>query len=500
MSLTNDLNHLKEIDKEISLLNSAISLLWWDRSTIMPTKAAEERAEQISYLTILIHEKSTSKELNKIILRLSKNKSKLNHIDRAIINNYSWKISRINKLPKKHVKETSRTIVMAQHHWEIARKNNNFKIFEPYLKKIIELKKREAEYIDSKNHPYEVLLQDYERGMSLKILDETFNKLKPEIHTLIKRIKKSSKYGKEFNIKKIEFDVEKQKIACQDVSTLILEDNERFLITVSMHPFMTKISPNDLRITTSFRKDPLFSLFSTVHESGHALYESEFDQKLKYSILHDAPSLGIHESQSRLWENQVCKSKNFWKYYYPKYQKLFPKLKNISLERFYESINIVRPSLIRIESDELTYHLHIIIRYELEKKLIEGKIAVSELPVLWNKLYKEYLGITPKTDTEGVLQDVHWSQGSIAYFPTYTLGTIYSAMIYEQMLNENPKLEQEIEEGDFKFIKKWLKENIHKHGAVLSTSEIMEKCCGKKISEESLIKYYKNKFGNIYKI
>jgi carboxypeptidase Taq len=496
--INDDLKRLKEIDKEISLITSAANLLWWDRASLMPKKAAEERSEQISYLAVLTHEKATSKELNDIIKRLTDNLSKIDSTDKAIVKNYSWRLSRINKLPKEHVAEMFKVTGMAQHYWEIAKKNNDFKLFEPYLEKIVELKKKEAKYIDPNTHPYEVLLQDYERGMTLQVLDQTFNKLKPELQSLIQRVKKSSKYGKEFNVKNRGFPVETQKIICQDISTMILEDNERFLIAGSVHPFMIKVSSNDLRITTAFREDPFFSFFSTAHESGHALYESEFDEKLRYTILHDAPSLGIHESQSRIWENQICRSKNFWRYYYPKYQEAFPQLENVPLERFYDAINTVRPSFIRIESDELTYTMHIIIRYEIEKDLIEGKIKVSELPKIWNSKYEKYLGISPKTYSEGLLQDVHWSQGSIAYFPTYTLGTIYSAMMYEQMLKENPKLEQEIAKGDLKFIKKWLKEKIHIHGSSMLTPEIIRKACGKDLNSDALLKYYKNKFGEIY--
>ncbi len=498
MTVADDLKRLKEIDKEISILTSAVNLLWWDRASLMPSKAAEERAEQISLLAVMVHEKATSKELNGIITNLNNNLSKINTIEKAIVKFYSWRLSRINKLPKEYVAELFKVTGMAQHYWEIAKKNDDFKLFEPYLEKIVGLKRKEAKYIDPDRHPYEVLLQDYERGMTLKTLDETFKKLKLELKSLIEKVKKSSKYGKEFNVKNMDFPVETQKNVCQQISTMILEDNERFLIAGSAHPFMIKISPNDLRITTAFRENPFFSLFSTAHESGHALYESGFNPALKYTVLHDAPSLGIHESQSRIWENQVCRSKNFWKYYYPTYKQAFPTLKDVSLDKFYETINTVRPSLIRIESDELTYNMHVIIRYEIEKGLIEGKIKVSELPTIWNEKYKEYLGIVPKNNSEGVLQDVHWSQGNIAYFPTYTLGTIYSAMMYEQMLKENPRLGQELMNGNLNFVKRWLKEKIHKHGAMMLTPEIIREACGGDLNPDALIRYYQKKFGEIY--
>lgn len=495
MNIKDSLKKLKEIDKQISILNSTANLLVWDNDTIMPQKATEERAEQLSYIATLIHEKSTSKELIKIVNYLSKRTSKIGFIDKKIVQYYHWKISRLSKLPKEHIAELYKLIGLSQKYWILAKNNNDFKKFEPYLEKIFELKIKESKYIDPKKHPYEVLIQDYEKGMTIAVLDKLFEEIKIDLKELIEKVKKSKKYGKEYVINN-KLNVETQKIIAQEIATLILEDNERFIMSSSKHPFMTKISANDLRITTDFREDPFFSLFSTAHECGHALYESEFDKKLNYTILHDSPSLGLHESQSRFWENQILKSKHFWKFYYKKYRER-TSLK-IPLEKIYEAINTVRPSPIRIESDELTYNMHIIIRYEIEKGLIEKKIKVSELPIIWNKLYEKYLGITPKNDSEGVLQDVHWSKASIAYFPTYTLGNIYSSMIYEQLKKEHPRLEKEISKGDFKFIKKWLKNKIHKHGSLFNTIEIIEKCCDKKIDKKPLINHYKEKFGKIY--
>ena len=496
------LKRLYEINKEIMLYAGIYNLLDWDRAVLMPKMGSLHRADQLSLMMTSIHERMTSKELNDIIQTLSKkeNFDKLTELQKALVKRHEWKLSRLNKIPKEHVEEFSKLAGIATMKWEEAKDKNDFAMFLPYLEKIVAMKKKEASYIDPERHPYDVLLEDYERGMTIEKLDKVFAELKKEIMIILNKVKSSKHYNNEKTLDGLKFSEQEQKQTCMEIASMILGTDERFLIARSVHPFMTTISPDDFRITTSFRSEPFFSFSSTAHESGHALYESQYPKELAGTILFDAPSLGLHESQSRIWENQVCRSMQFWKYYYKKYQKRFDALKNISLKDFFKMINVVKPSLVRIEADELTYCMHIIIRFEIEKQMIEGTINIKELPKIWNSKYKQYLGIEPKSDALGVLQDVHWSQGSIGYFPTYALGTMYSAMIFNQMLKENPKLESEIAKGDFIYMRSWLKEHIHKYGASMATAEIIKKAIGRELEHKDLIDYFRKKYYMIYKL
>ena len=369
------------------------------------------------------------------------------------------------------------------------------------MEKIIEMRKKEATYINPKEHPYNVLLDQFEEGMTIDELDPVFLQLKDELPRLIKAIQQSPRYKNQKPcLGTLSFPLEGQQKANLDVATFILGKNERTHIGTSPHPFMTRISFDDVRLSTAVREgQPLFSFTSVAHESGHALYELGISPKIKDTILCTGASTALHESQSRLWENQVCSSKHFWKYYYSHYQKIFPSLQETSFDEFYFQSNLVEPSLIRIESDEATYCLHIIIRYELERALLEGKIKIQDLPKLWNAKYQEYLGVTPKNDAEGVLQDVHWSDGSMGYFPTYAIGTIYSAMLYRVML-EKHNIKKDLDHGDPQFIKDWLQKNIHQHGSMYLAKEIMKKTCKTEIDVSALMDYFWEKYGELYGI
>jgi len=272
---------------------------------------------------------------------------------------------------------------------------------------------------------------------------------------------------------------------------------------VSTHPFTTSMGYNDVRITTNFeRKNPLFSFFSTVHEAGHALYELGMPKEhFKDTVISDSPSLGLHESQSRFWENMICRSKQFWNYFYPIFKKKSPsEFKDIGIDIWYRYVNSVKPSLIRVEADELTYCLHVILRFELENSLMDEKIKVAELPELWNEKMNELLGITPKNDKDGVLQDMHWSGGSFGYFPTYAIGSIYSSQLFKKLTDENPGIFTDIEKGDFKNIIKWLRENVHRYGRIITADEIIKNVCGEGLNAKVFINYLKNKYYNLYDI
>ena len=501
------LDEFNAIEKELSWLRSIGELLCWDRDVNLPKKAFLQRSEQEAYISVKSHELMTSKKLVTVVKSLSQknNYVKLSDIDKARIDTYNWRLKRILNIPKKFVEEYSKLTSEAHHAWEEARKNESYKEFAPYLKKIFDMKKQEAKYIDAKAHPYNVLMDDYERGISMQELDRVFLELKSELLKLLNKIKSSPNYNK-FNARKLEevgvFPGDSQLEVCNDIIKRIMVDTERYICGVTTHPFMAPVSADDYRITTAVRKDPLFSFGSTSHEAGHALYESNFDPKLRDTVLvsFNSVSTALHESQSKFWENIICRSVSFWKGYYPYYISKFPSIKKLSLEDFYRLSNVVKPSLVRIESDELTYSLHVIIRYELERDILSDKIKVEDLEQIWNNKYHEYLGIIPDKPSRGVIQDSHWSGGSIGYFPTYVLGNIYSAMIYAAMKKDHPEIEKDIEKLDFTVVREWLKEKIHKFGASKSTKEIITAACGKTLDVRDFIDYLKAKYYKMYEI
>lgn len=497
------LKQLKTIEQELHLLGGVSALLSWDRATAIPKKAVPQRAEQSAYLSTLIHEKLTSKELKNIIQQLSKNSKSLSSLDQCIVKKYQKDLQKIEKIPKKHVEEFSRLCTQSEHAWEEARTKQDFSLFAPYLEKVLRMKLQEAKYVNATEHPYNVLLDDFEEGMTFQKIDPVFTELKNGLREIIRNIQKSTRYKQQKNIfKQFQFPVEAQKEITKDIKNRILgEHSERHTDAVSMHPFTTRISDDDVRITTAYREgQPLFSFTSTAHEAGHALYELGFAEQLHGTILCDAPSFGVHESQSRFWENHITKSREFWNFYYPLYQQKFPDLQKMPKEEFYRQVNVVKPSLVRIECDEVTYCLHIVIRYELEKALLEGKLKIKNLPTAWNKKYQEYLGVTPKHAAEGVLQDMHWSEGLFGYFPTYALGTMYSAMIFNQLKQEHPAVMKEIARGNFSPVSTWLREKIHKHGATMLTGELIHTVCKKELTPRDFLEYLKEKYYPLYGI
>ena len=501
------LEEFNSIEKELSVLQSINMLLLWDRDVNLPKKAFEQRGDQESYISVKSHELITSKKLVTLVKQLSQKTyyNKLSEMDRKRIDLYNWKLRRLLKVPKKHVEELTKLTSEAHHAWKEARKSESYKEFAPYLKKIFDMKKQEAKYVDAKAIPYNIMLEDYERGITVQELDKIYSELKSELMILLNKIKTSPNYAK-INSSKLAdmgvFPSDIQLEVCNDIVKRIMVDTERYMCALTIHPFMAPISSDDYRVTTAVRADPMFSFSSTSHEAGHALYESNFDPRMRNTILvtFDSISIALHESQSKFWENFICKSESFWKGYYPYYISKFTSIKRLSRDEFYTLTNSVKPSLVRIESDELTYSLHVIIRYEIERDLLSNKIKVEDLEQVWNNKYKEYLGIVPDTPSRGVLQDSHWAGGSIGYFPTYVLGNIYSAMIYSAIKKAHPQLEQDIEKLDFTFIREWLKENIHKYGASKTTKDIIKNACGKDLDIQDFVSYLRIKYYKLYGI
>jgi carboxypeptidase Taq len=493
----------KEKLLELYYIGSTIAILNWDRDVFMPVEGSNLRAEKISYLAGLLHEKFLAKDFEKMLKELKKemDKKNLSPKESAIIKEVWREFEKEKKLPLEFVKELSEICSKAQGVWMKAREKSDFKMFQPYLKKIIKLKKQEAEYIGYKNSPYDALLDVYEPEMTTQEIYTILEDLKNFLIPFIKQIK-NSKVKINPKILKGNFPISKQKKFDKLIAKKIGFNFESGRLDVSTHPFTTSFHPSDVRITTRFDKNDLFySVSSTMHEVGHALYEQGILPENFGTPLGESISLGIHESQSRVWENIIGKNKLFWKYFYPILQKEFsqPFLK-VKLEDFYNAINYVKPSLIRTEADEVTYNLHIIMRFEIEKDLIEGKIKVEDLPKIWNSKMKEYFGINVPNDRLGILQDVHWSCGSIGYFPTYSLGNLYSSQFYNAAKKDILNLEKEISSGNFKNLREWFRKNIHIHGKFYSASELVKKVTGEKLNNKYFINYIKNKYSEIYKL
>ena len=498
------LNFIYKEQKELSTLGGISALLGWDQMTYMPAMGAEERSEQSAIISKFSHERIISDKFWKHIENLSKpiHFDKLTKKDKIVVNRLKKDVEKARKVPIDFVERSSKVTTFAYPAWQEARKKSKYIIFSPHLQKIIDLEKEYCEYINLPGPKYNSLLDDYEEGMTVDKLNREFSYLKSQLIEVLEKIKSSEIYKKQKPIDK-KFIIEDQKNLCNIVFNKMLLTKDKVRLDVSTHPFTTSIGYDDVRITTNFeRENPLFSFFSTIHEAGHALYELGLPRdEFKDTVVSDSPSLGLHESQSRFWENMIARNKNFWKFFYPIFKKASPnEYIDSDLRTWYRYVNQVKPSCIRVEADELTYCLHIILRFELENKLIDDKIKVDELPEVWNGIMKEMLDITPKNDADGVLQDMHWSGGSFGYFPTYSIGTIYASQLFKKLSEEKHNIFYEIEKADFSNILFWLRENVHKFGRIITADEIINKVCGEGLNSKVFVDYIKNKYFELYEL
>ncbi|RJQ32894.1 carboxypeptidase M32 [Candidatus Parcubacteria bacterium] len=494
---------------EIYHLNSILAILGWDRDVFMPCEGAQARAAKIAYLSGLLHQKIISLDsdglLSKLKERLGQPKvypaKKLPTEDMAIVRETWRSFKREKKLTEDFVKELAETTSQAQMVWAESRKKADFKTFLPWLEKILHLKKKEAGMLGYDKSPYDLLLDYYEPGMTAEKTEKILNDLKISLSDLLKKIKRSKVKIPALKTKNI-FSTEKQIDFNKKVAKKIGFNFDCGRMDQSVHPFCVGFHPNDVRITTRYdERDPLYSFGSTIHEAGHALYEQGILPRYFGTPLGEGVSYGIHESQSRLWENMIGKSFAFWQHFYPILKKEFPTpFGEISLEKFYCSLNSVKPSLIRTDADEVTYNLHVILRFEIERDLMEGKIAAKDLPEIWNGKMKKYLGVKPPNDRMGILQDVHWAMGGIGYFPTYALGNLYAAQFYDKMKKDMPDIEKKISGGNFGEIKSWLGENIYSKGKLQSADELTRAITGEDLNPKHFFSYIENKYTEIYKL
>ncbi len=491
------LNQLKAILGEVVDLRRAASVLEWDQQTYMPRAGAEGRGYQMGTLGKIAHEKFTSDEVGKLLDEL-KDAFPADSDDAALVRVTRRDYEKSTRVPSSFVAEQAQVTAAAHEGWVEARSKSDFSIFEPHLAKVIDLTRRYIEFFPKSDHPYDTLLDDFEPGMKTAEVQAIFNTLRPKQVELIKSIAARPPVNDKFLRRK--FDEHKLWSFSAEVTRNFGYDWTRGRMDKAPHPFETSFSTNDVRITNRYEPDhPLATLFSAMHESGHAMYEQGVNPAYERTSLAHGASLGVHESQSRLWENLVGRSLPFWEYVYPKLKKAFPsQLDGVSLKNFYRAINKVEPSLIRVNADEATYNLHIMLRLELEIAMVEGKIDLKSLPEIWNAKMQDYVGIVPPDDAQGVLQDIHWSYGSIGYFSTYSLGNLISAQLWEKIDHDIDGLDQHIRKGEFQALLHWLRENLHKHGRKYDPQDLVQKITGARISAEPYLRYLTTKYSEIY--
>jgi len=486
--------------QETKVLGGCHALLSWDERTYLPPGGGEGRSEQVALISGIIHEKFTSPRIAELLSIIEdSNLVAQSDSDTAVnVREIRRDYDKAVKLPKDLVEELARVTSLAQRIWSEARKNSDFSLFLPKLKEVIELKFRQADAYGYEKEPYDALIDDYEPNTTSDEISEVFGKLRNDLVPLVKAIGESSRHP-DMSIIENDFPVDLQEKFGREVSTAVGFDYQRGRIDVSTHPFTTTIGPGDVRITT--RYDPRHlgeALSGTLHEAGHGVYEQGLPKEHFGTPLASFVSLGIHESQSRMWENLIGRSLPFWRYFYPKAQKTFPSLKNAKLHDFFFAINKVEPSFIRVEADEVTYNLHILIRFEIERDLFARKIEAKDLPAIWNEKFKDYFGIVPPNDAEGCLQDIHWSIGYFGYFPTYALGNLYASQFYAKAREEIPDIEANIVSGDFSKLNSWLHKNIHSQGRRYHAGELVERVTGQPLGHEAMMAYLKSKFGALY--
>ena len=480
---------LVEHIKQAGIHASVQEILGWDEETMMPAGATEMRALQKGTQAEISHTLATSNTIGELIRQAKK--EKLNNEQQAMLHEIEFDYARQKNVPAELVKQLEETTTRATEAWKRAKHNSDFKIFAPHLKKIVELKQQEAHAIDATKDPYEVLFEGYESGISIQETSDIFKTIKNKLVPLIEKISKKNEIDTKILYKKI--NEEQQLALCKALAQYIGFDFTKGRLDISAHPFSAA-----WRITTRFENNLAAPLLSTAHEAGHAAYEHNLPFEHFGTPLSQYRSLSIHESQSRLWENHVAKSKEFWKGFFPQLKKAYTI--NTTPDNFYKAINAVKPGLIRVNADEVTYTMHIILRFEIEKALIQGKLTVEELPNIWNKKMKEYLGVKVPDDAHGVLQDIHWSLGDIGYFGTYSLGSMIAAQLFKTATNEINRLKEKISTGKFGDLHKWLKNKIHTHGRRYTTKELIKRATGEEPNPKAYLEYLERKFGELYQL
>ncbi len=490
--------------KKASLLGSCGAVLSWDRETYMPVGGNEHRANQMSLLAGVAHEWSTLPQIGELLDQLADSElTDAADSDTAVnIREIRRTYDRSRKLPQRLVEEMSRVTALAQHHWAEARKTADFGSFAPWLKQIIDLKREEAAAVGFADggEPYDALLDEYEPGASSADVATVFDALRKEVVPLLDAIKGAAKTPDAALLTQ-NFPITQQAELGREAAAAIGFDFDKGRLDVTTHPFCSGFGPGDCRLTTRYDESFFSSaFFGTLHESGHGMYEQGLPDDAFGTPLGSSVSLGIHESQSRMWENLVGRSRAFWEHFYPKAQRQFSALQSTRLDDFHFAINSVSPSFIRVEADEVTYNLHIMLRFDIERDLISGALKPADVPEVWNSRFQSDFGITPANDTEGCLQDVHWSAGLLGYFPTYALGNMYAAQFFAAAEEQLGDLNAMFAKGEFAPLLQWLREHIHQHGQRFTASRLVEVVTGKSLSNKPLMEQLNARFRPLYGI
>jgi carboxypeptidase Taq len=479
---------------------TAAGLLDWDQEVMMPRGGGEARALQSGAVRRAAHEILACDETGRLVSELAgpAAEAPADSDDAALWRWAEREYRRRRRQPASLVEEIGAHCSRAQEVWVEARAKSDFALFRPELERMIELKRRQAEVLGDFADPYDAWLEEYEPGMTTAGIEKLFADLKPGLVELVSAV--AARAGAvRFPAMPGSFPIDRQRVFGEEVARAMGFDFERGRLDVSAHPFSEAISPDDVRLTTRYRDDlPFSALFGVMHEAGHGLYEQGVDASLKHGPLCGGATMAVHESQSRLWENQVGRSRVFWKRFLPRFQELFPQAKSLSGEDMYRLVNRVERSFIRVEADELTYSLHVMLRFDLERALVSGRVRAGELPEAWAAKSREYFGVVPPDDARGVLQDVHWASGLLGYFPTYAIGNMISVQLHEAAVKARPDITARMETGDFSLLLGWLRENVHRHGRKFGAEEIVRRATGSPISAAPYLRYLGAKYGELY--
>jgi len=489
--------------KQLSVLSSCSALLGWDERTYMPRKGAAHRAEQHSLLAGMVHEQFTTPKVGDMLSEVENSDLLKDPIspDSVNIRELRRAYDKLIKIPKKLVEEISRTTTLSEQAWVEARKKSDFNAFAPWLTKMIDLKHQQAEAVGYEKEAYDALLDDYEPGGTAEMIAGVFANLRKDLVPLVEAIANASKKP-DISILERDYPVDRQAIFGKAASAAIGFDFDSGRLDVTTHPFCTTIGTGDVRILTRYNPNHIGqAFFGILHESGHGLYEQGLNPEHYGLPMGDTVSLGIHESQSRMWENNVGRSRAFWEYFFPRARQVFwESLSDVKLDDFYFAVNDVRPSFIRVEADEATYNLHILLRFEIEHAIFKKEVKTEDIPGVWNEKFKKYLGIVPPDDKQGCLQDVHWGAGLIGYFPTYTLGNLYAAQFFAKAKQEIGDLEKQFSQGHYEALLGWLREKIHHQGQRYRAADLVKQVTGEPLQHKYLINYLREKYSPLYGI